>query len=136
MAAKRSRVTELKSWLGVKQAHELLESEGRGLYDEMDKLCKKVPTETATTLQVTVINGFITRTKRLLEGDPIIDEVTAFVPAGDNPDYRDVITVLRQLNQGLKRFKEHKNKYLWDDDFDDELSEHELDDDDAVPFWK
>ena len=135
MAAKRSRATELKGWLGVKQAHEILESEGQGLYDEIDKLCRKVPSETATTLQLTVVNGFIKRTKQLLTGDPIIDEVTLFIAAGDNPEYRDIITVLRQLNQGLERFKEHKSKYLWDEDFEDELLEHELDSDDATPFF-
>jgi hypothetical protein len=43
MAKKQNRVTELKKWLGMRQAHELLESEAEGLYEEMDKLAKKHP---------------------------------------------------------------------------------------------
>ena|SRR5947207_216805 len=131
---KRSRSTLLREWLGQKQACELLESESEGLYEEIDKLCKKAPSESVTNLQVNAVNGFIKRSKKLLEGDPIIDEVTVFVAAGDNPEYRDVVTVLRQVNQGLERFR-NRNKYLWDDDFDDELTENQLDDTDAISFW-
>ena len=132
---KRSRATELKEGLGQKQAYELIHSEGLGLYDEIDKLCKKAPSEMATPLQVTVVNGFINRAKQLLQGDPIINEVSSFVPAGDNPEYRDVLTVLRQITQGLQRFKVH-NTYLWEEDFEDELAEHSIDDDDAISVWK
>lgn len=132
---KRTRASLLRQWLGQKQAHELLQSESEGLYEEIDKLCKKAPSESATTLQVNVVNGLIKRAKQLLEADPIIGEVTIFVAAGDNPEYRDIVTVLRQIGQALERFRT-RHKYLWDDDFDDELVENQIDDEDAVPFWK
>ena len=119
----RTRSTELKHWLGEKHAYELLHSEGQGLYEEMDKLCKKAPSETITSLQTRVINEFILRAKTLLTGDPILDVVSVFVPAGDNPEYRDVLTVLRQTLQGLQRYKV-RNSFLWSDDFEDELADN------------
>lgn len=132
---KRTRATELKEYLGRKQAFALVHSEALGLYDEMDKLCKKAPSEMATALQVNVVNRFIERAKQLLQGDPIIDDVTAFVPAGDNPEYRDVLTVLRQITQGLQRF-EGNNSYLWDEGFEEELAENDIEDTDAISLWK
>jgi len=57
------------------------------------------------------------------------------VAAGDNPEYRDVVTVLRQIIQGLERFKDHTYSSLWHDDFEDELLENEIDEDDAIPFF-
>lgn len=88
-----------------------------------------------TNLQLKIVNSFILKAKQLLEGDPIIDEIAIFVAAGDNPEYRDVVTILRQITQGLERFKERKGSYLWDGDFDDELMENTLDEEDATPFF-
>ena len=133
--AKQSRTTLLKTWLGLKQAHELLESEVEGLYGEMDKLARKSPSESVTDLQLRAINSFISKSKQLLSDDVVIGEVTSFVAAGDNPEYRDAVTVLRQITQALKRYREHRWKYFWDSDFDDELLENELDEEDARPFF-
>ena len=133
--AKQSRTTLLKTWLGIKLAHGMLESEATGLYGEMDKLAKKTPVETVTDLQLGAINNLITKSKELLSEDIIIAEVTIFVPAGDNPQYRDVVTVLRQVMQGLKRYREHTAKFFWSEDFEDELSEYNFDEEDAKPFF-
>jgi len=91
-------------------AYDLLKNELNGIYDEIDKLCKKAPREPASDLQTKIANGLIKRTKRFLTGDSMIDDISSFIPAGDNPEYRDVLTVLRQLRQGLSRFHEHNSR--------------------------
>jgi hypothetical protein len=80
-------------------------SELNGLYQEIDKIYKKAPEEPISDLTVENVNNLIKDTKEIVKDDPYIDRVKEFVPAGDNPEYRDVIIVLRQLTQGLDRFK-------------------------------
>jgi hypothetical protein len=75
-----------------------------GLYDEIDKLAKKAPADEITELGLRQTNSVISAAKEFLAGDPFIDEITPFVPAGENPEYRDVLLVLRQLKQGLARW--------------------------------
>ena len=48
-----------------------------------------------------------------------------FVAAGDNLEYRDAVTVLRQIRQGLERFK--AKDFVFTKSFKDELSEYEID---------
>lgn len=103
----------------LRYAYELLKSELDGIYEEIDKLCKKAPREPASDLQTKVVNRLIKRNKRFLAGDSMIDEISSFIPAGDNPEYRDVLTVLRQLRQGLSRFHE-KNSRLFQYAFNDD----------------
>ncbi len=83
----------------------LLESVSKGLYEEIDKLCKKAPAEPITDLGLEQVNDVIIATKELAQGDPYIQKLTVFVPAGDNPQQRDVVIVLRQIRQGLERFR-------------------------------
>ncbi len=82
----------------------LLDSVSHGLYDEIDKLAKKAPAEPVTDLALEQINDVIRGTKQLIEADPYIQRLTEFVPAGDNPQHRDAVIVLRQIRQGLERF--------------------------------
>ncbi len=84
---------------------EQISSELDGLYKEIDKLYRKAADEQVSTLTVENVNVLIKDTKEIITGDPYIDRIKAFVPAGDNPEYRDVIIILRQLRQGLDRFK-------------------------------
>jgi hypothetical protein len=84
---------------------EQISSELNGLYEELDKIYKKAPEEQISGLTVENVNQLIKDTKEITQGDPYIDRIKEFVPAGDNPEYRDVIMVLRQLRQGLDRFK-------------------------------
>jgi hypothetical protein len=130
LAAQRERADELRQGLRIKRAYDMLVSEVTGLYDEMDKLAKKAPNEPVTTLQLKIINGFISKSKRLLSGDTIVDEVEVFVAAGDNPEYRDAVTVLRQIRQGLERFEEVD--FVFTDAFDEELLVHEIDNDEDL----
>jgi hypothetical protein len=128
------RHKELQEYQSEKAAYGVLRSEIEGLYDEMDKLAKKAPNEPLTSLQMKIVNSFIRKSKKLLSGDPIIDEVEIFVSAGDNPEYRDVVTVLRQIKQGLERYKV-KNSFLFSHDFTVELNEHELEEEEPDDFF-
>ena len=131
----KKRIDILKTQLGYKNAYELVDSELQGVYDEIDKLCKKAPNEPITNLQLGVVNRLIEKSKRLLDGDRIVGEISSFVAAGDNPEYRDVLTVLRQLRQGLQRFKV-KYSLMWRDDPKDELSELGVEVDDVLDIFE
>ncbi len=127
LAEQRQWEEELRLGLLKKRAYHMLVSEVTGLYDEMDKLAKKAPNEPVTNLQLRVLNKFVTKAKHLLVGDTIIDEVEIFVAAGDNPEYRDAVTVLRQVRQGLERFK--ANDFIFTERFKAEIVECEIEDD-------
>jgi ElaB/YqjD/DUF883 family membrane-anchored ribosome-binding protein len=79
----------------------LLESVSLGLYDEIDKLAKKAPAEPVTDLVFAQMNQVIRETKELVEDDPYVQRLQEFVAAGDNPQHRDAVVVLRQVRQGL-----------------------------------
>ncbi len=81
----------------------LLQSVAIGLYDEGDKLSKKAPAETASDLMLEQVNDIIRETRELLKDDVYVQRLKEFVPAGNNPQLRDVVVVLRQLRQGMER---------------------------------
>jgi nitrate reductase NapAB chaperone NapD len=83
----------------------LLESVSMGLYLETEKLCKKNPNLLATNLIVEQVNQVIKETKETIEDDPYIERLKEFVPAGENPEIQDVVIVLKQILQGLTRYK-------------------------------
>jgi len=84
----------------------VLESVAFGLYDELDKLAKKAPADQVTNLVLEQTNDVIREAKELLSDDPYVQRYKEFVAAGDNPEHRDVVVVLRQIRQGLSRFTE------------------------------
>lgn len=94
-----------KEHVKLKIRWEQISSELDGLYIEIDKLYRKAAAEQVSTLTVENVNVLIKDTKEIITADPYIDRIKAFVPAGDNPEYRDVIIILRQLRQGLDRIK-------------------------------
>lgn len=87
-----------------RRKHGLLESVTDGLYIEIEKLTKKAPAELVTELALEQINDVIKDIKELLKDDPYIERLNVFVPAGDLPQLRDTLIVLRQVKQGLERF--------------------------------
>jgi len=87
-----------------KQKGDLLKSVALGLYDEMDKLAKKAGADQVTDLALEQVNDVIRDAKGLMAEDAYVQRYKEFVPAGDNPEYRDVVVVMRQLRQGLERF--------------------------------
>lgn len=84
----------------------LLDSVSEGLYEEVDKLAKKAPAEPLTDLALEQVNDIIRETKQLIESDSYVQRLKEFVPAGDNPQHRDAVVVLRQIRQGLDRFSD------------------------------
>lgn len=82
----------------------LLVSVAKGLYDETDKLTKKAPSEQVTELLLQQVNQVIAETKELIEQDAYVQRLNQFVSAGDNPEHRDVVVILRMVLQGLERF--------------------------------
>lgn len=86
---------------------QLLDSVSLGLYDEIDKLSKKAPAEPVTALVLSQVNDVIRETKQLAEDDSYIQRLNEFVAAGDNPEHRDAVVVLRQIRQGLQRLEQH-----------------------------
>jgi hypothetical protein len=90
----------------------LLNSVSEGLYEEIDKLSKKAPAEMVTDLALLQINDVIREIKQLIDSDPYIQRLVEFVSAGDNPQHRDAVIVLRQLRQGLERFERKINSII------------------------
>ena len=86
---------------------DLLQSVSLGLYDELDKLAKKAGADLVTDLALEQVNDFIRDSKTLLIEDPYVQRQKEFVAAGDNPQHRDVVVVMRQIRQGLERFAEN-----------------------------
>lgn len=88
----------------AKDQQGLLESVSLGMYDEIDKLVKKAPAEQVTELVLEQVNDVIRGTKQLVQEDAYVQKLMEFVPAGDLPELRDVLFVIRQVRQGLERF--------------------------------
>lgn len=75
-----------------------------GLYAEMDKLAKKAPASLVSDLATARVNRAIDDARKLMKDhDRYISEVATFVPAGENPEVRDVLVVLTEISQALKR---------------------------------
>ena len=90
----------------------MLDSVSLGLYEEIDKLARKAPAEPLTDLALNQANDVIKETKGLLSEDPYIQRLNQFVAAGDNPQHRDAVVVLRQIRQGLERSYEYFNSEI------------------------
>ena len=92
---------------GKQKKLDLLQSVSHGLYDELDKLAKKAGADQVTDLALEQVNDFIRDSKALLSEDQYVQRQKEFVPAGDNPQHRDAVVVMRQLRQGLDRFADN-----------------------------
>lgn len=90
----------------------LIDSVSLGLYIEIDKLAKKAPAEPVTDLALKQINDVIRETKQLIDSDQYIQRLNEFVAAGDNPELRDALIVLRQIRQGLERFSKQLDSLI------------------------
>lgn len=76
-----------------------LVSHTEGFYDEIDKLAKGKALFAATDLAVQQVNDIIRDAKAIIEGDPHLNRVKEFVPAGDNPVYPDILLATRAVQQ-------------------------------------
>ncbi len=114
LSAKLDEVSEMVSQLNTacselenSRTLSLLDSVSLGLYEELDKLCKKAPAEAVTDLALEQVNYVIREAKQLVSNDVYVQRLNEFVPAGDRPEHRDVVVVLRQIRQGLERYRDH-----------------------------
>jgi hypothetical protein len=82
----------------------VLQSVAFGLYEELDKLAKKAPADQVTDMVLEQTNDVIREAKELLSDDLHVQRYKEFVAAGDNPEHRDVVVLLRQIRQALSRF--------------------------------
>ena len=107
-AEEQAREERLIWLLGAKERHALLVSVAEGLYDELDKLAKKWPSMPATERQVAKVNKLLGAVRKLLsdEGDEFANGLEDFVAAGDPPETRDVVLVLREAKDALDRFED------------------------------
>jgi hypothetical protein len=93
----KSKTPDSKAWAALK-------SFTQGLYEEMDKLQKKAPSAGLSDLATKRVNRAIKDAKDLMEEhDSYVTELSEFVPAGDNPEVRDAVLVLREILQALER---------------------------------
>jgi hypothetical protein len=83
--------------------HNALSNHLVGFYNEVDKLAKGRSLLEATSLIVEQANDIIRDAKSIVEGDPYLDRIKEFVPAGNNPVYPDVLLVARSVQQCLGR---------------------------------
>jgi hypothetical protein len=92
--------------------HEQLGSVVNGLYEEVNKLTIKWPSMLATTLlvdktnqSVSAVRQFIGESMKAALGyeDEFTESIEPIVPAGDQPENRDVLLTLRELRQALER---------------------------------
>ncbi|MEM3094246.1 MAG: hypothetical protein QXX64_01280 [Nitrososphaera sp.] len=88
----------------AQERYETLASVAQSLYTELDKLAKKAPAEKLTDFSLKMVNGLIEDVKKFLYDDTYLKTVTIFEAAGDNPEYRDVMLVLGQVNAALSRY--------------------------------
>lgn len=105
IAEKRAIYERLMVLRAAKGKKEQLKSVLQGYYNEIDKLSKKAPAEQITELALKRINELIRQCKELLQGDPFIDSIDLFVAAGERPEHRDALLLLRDLRQGIERFE-------------------------------
>ncbi len=112
--AARKREDEREALEQQKSRSEQLSSALKALYDEMDKLNRKSPAMNISELSLGRVNKTIRSVKELLAEaqDDFVDEIAEFVPAGDMPEYRDVVLVLSQLKAGLERYQS-KRRASW-----------------------
>lgn len=79
-------------------------SQLEGLYDEVDKLTKSKSVVPTSDLLVEAVNNQIADAKGIVFRDIYLDRLKEFVPAGNNPNYPDLLLALRILRQSQKRF--------------------------------
>jgi hypothetical protein len=103
-AQEKEKQERLKVERQKREQHDLLKTFHTELYNEIDKLNRKVPTAPVSDYTLRKVNEHITKVKSFLPDDPYLSEIHPFESAGDNPEYRDVILALAEIGASLKRF--------------------------------
>lgn len=105
----RARMTHQRD---LHERHTHLSSYVTGIYEEVSKLSSKRPDGAVSKMTVDRVNRAIRDAQALLadENDPFIGDIEEFVPAGDLPESRDVVMVLRQIKDALDRMNDRYRK--------------------------
>ena len=82
-----------------------------GMYNEIDKLCKKKPEMLLSDLKAEKINELIVPIKKFLKRENPFIEKIQLVDKEDPMELSDVIIILSQLTKGLDAYHD---KYYWD----------------------
>lgn len=107
-AEERAERLEYEEWLSGSQLRmTVLQSAVDTLHAELDKLTRKWPTMVVTDLMLQRTNKVVREAKSLMarDEDEFLQEVAEFIPAGDNPESRDVLLVLAELQAAIRRFR-------------------------------
>jgi hypothetical protein len=108
-AEKREAEEARLEWLiGAKERSEQLQSVCEGYYDELGKQTRKWPTMPVTRRTVDRVNKLLGEVRKLLEDeeDDFAAGLDDIVPAGDLPENRDVVLILREVRDALGRFEQ------------------------------
>lgn len=106
--------TELarRAAIDATRRHAALADHAQAFYIEIDKLAKKQPNMPVSDLTVESINDIIRDAKSLVQGDPHLDRIKEFVPAGNNPSHSDVLLKTKLVRSALARGKQFLTSHV------------------------
>ncbi len=99
---------EYEEWLAAaEERSDTIRSVVRALHSELDKLTKKWPAMPVTDMLLSRVNKAIRESHLLMDrdGEDFLAEIEEFVAAGDNPEGRDVVLILAELDAAIARFR-------------------------------
>lgn len=102
----------LQSARSILHRCEILIDHSGGFYDEVSRLAKGRTIFEATTLVTEQANDIIRDAKEIVKGDVHLDRIKEFVPAGNNPQYPDVVVSIRSVRDSLVRGRKDLNSRL------------------------
>lgn len=109
--AEREKAERAERALRAHDKYQQLASVVDALYEEVGKLSIKWPQMPVSQRTVDRTNKAIRAVLELLmdENDDFVGDIAEFVPAGDPPEGRDVVLLLRELKAALDRYKGRHN---------------------------
>ncbi|MBU4348042.1 hypothetical protein KJ671_00860 [Patescibacteria group bacterium] len=114
MALKGDKMVKKKIANTIGEQWDLLNTMLSGMYNEIDKLCKKKPDMLLSEMKTKKINKLIMPIKELLgDENSFICDIEE-LDTDDPIELSDVIIVLNELQKGLKIYRD--NHYYDDDD--------------------
>ena len=107
MALKGAKMVKKKIANTIREQWDLLNTMLSGMYNEIDKLCKKKPDMLLSDMKTKKINKLIKLIKEFLgDENPFICDIEK-LDIDDPIELSDVIIVLSELQKGLKIYKEN-----------------------------
>lgn len=112
-AEKAERALEERIEQSVER-YEQLSNVADGLYDELEKMSRKWPQMPVTERSITRVNKLLAAVRELLkdEDDDFAAGLDDIVAAGDAPETRDVVMLLRETKDALQRFRRAYAEYF------------------------